>query len=66
VALFADEEKGLKGAAHLAQRLKKEGVSLAYMVNFEMLGTTLTSGKNQVNMSGYHISDMNEKMNVYA
>lgn len=66
VALFADEEKGLKGAAHLAQRLKKEGVSLAYMVNFEMLGATLTSGENQVYMTGYNLSDMPEKMNVYA
>jgi Zn-dependent M28 family amino/carboxypeptidase len=66
VALFADEEKGLKGAAHLAQRLKKEGVSLAYMVNFEMLGATLTSGENQVYMTGYNLSDMPEKMNTYA
>lgn len=66
VALFADEEKGLRGAAHLAQRLKKEGVSLAYMVNFEMLGATLTTGENQVYMTGYNLSDMPEKMNAYA
>jgi Zn-dependent M28 family amino/carboxypeptidase len=66
VALFADEEKGLRGAAHLAQRLKEEGVSLAYMVNFEMLGVTLTTGENQVYMTGYNLSDMPEKMNTYA
>ena len=66
MALFADEEKGLRGAAHLAQRLKEEGVSLAYMVNFEMLGVTLTSGENQVYMTGYNLSDMPEKMNTYA
>ena len=66
VALFADEEKGLRGAAHLAQRLKEEGVSLAYMVNFEMLGATLTTGENQVYMTGYNLSDMPEKMNAYA
>ncbi|MEK9584265.1 MAG: M28 family peptidase [Flavobacteriaceae bacterium] len=66
VALFADEEKGLRGAAHLAQRLKEEGVSLAYMVNFEMLGATLTIGENQVYMTGYNLSDMPEKMNTYA
>ena len=66
VALFADEEKGLRGAAHLAERLKEEGVSLAYMVNFEMLGATLTTGENQVYMTGYNLSDMPEKMNAYA
>ena len=43
VALFAEEEKGLKGAYHLADRLKEEKVNLAYMVNFEMLGITLTT-----------------------
>ena len=66
VALFADEEKGLRGAAHLAERLKEEGVSLAYMVNFEMLGATLTTGENQVYMTGYNLTDMPEKMNAYA
>lgn len=66
VSLFADEEKGLRGAAHLAERLKEEGVSLAYMVNFEMLGATLTTGENQVYMTGYNLSDMPEKMNAYA
>jgi len=66
VALFADEEKGLRGAAHLAERLKQEGVSLAYMVNFEMLGATLTTGENQVYMTGYNLSDMPQIMNAYA
>ena len=37
VPLFTDEEKGLKGAYHLAERMKKEGVNLSYMVNFEMI-----------------------------
>lgn len=66
VALFADEEKGLRGAAHIAQRLKEEGISLAYMVNFEMLGAILTTGENQVYMTGYNLTDMPEKMNAYA
>jgi len=66
VALFADEEKGLQGAAHLAERLKQEGVNLSYMVNFEMLGATLTTGENQVYMTGYNLSNMPQKMNVYA
>ena len=66
VALFADEEKGLQGAAHLAERLKQEGVNLSYMVNFEMLGATLTTGENQVYMTGYNLSNMPQKMNAYA
>ena len=66
VALFADEEKGLRGAAHLAERLKQEGVNLSYMVNFEMLGATLTTGENQVYMTGYNLSNMPQKMNIYA
>ena len=33
IALFADEEKGLKGAHHLADRLKEENVDLAYMIS---------------------------------
>ena len=66
VALFADEEKGLKGAYHLAERMKNENVDLAYMVNFEMLGITLTSGANQVYMTGYNLSDMADKMNAFS
>lgn len=63
VALFADEEKGLKGAYHLAERLKEEKVNLAYMVNFEMLGITLTTGANQVYMTGFELSNMEKEMN---
>ncbi|PTM06186.1 MAG: peptidase M28 [Bacteroidetes bacterium] len=66
IALFADEEKGLRGAAHLAERLKQEGINLSYMVNFEMLGATLTTGENQVYMTGYNLSNMPQKMNAYA
>jgi len=63
VALFAEEEKGLKGAYHLAERLKEEKVNLAYMVNFEMLGITLTTGANQVYMTGFKLSNMEKEMN---
>ena len=63
VALFAEEEKGLKGAYHLADRLKEEKVNLAYMVNFEMLGITLTTGVNQVYMTGFKLSNMEKEMN---
>jgi Zn-dependent M28 family amino/carboxypeptidase len=63
VALFTDEEKGLKGAYHLAERMKKEGVNLSYMVNFEMIGTPLTTGENQVYLTGYKDSSMADEMN---
>ena len=63
VALFAEEEKGLKGAYHLADRLKEEKVNLAYMVNFEMLGITLSTGANQVYMTGFKLSNMEKEMN---
>ncbi|MBT7676403.1 MAG: M28 family peptidase [Flavobacteriaceae bacterium] len=63
IALFADEEKGLKGAHHLANRLKDENVDLTYMINFEMIGTVLTSGENQVYVTGHKISSMADDMN---
>lgn len=64
VALFSEEEKGLKGAYHLADRMKQEGVQLDYVVNFEMLGTPLSSGENQVYITGYSLSNMAEAMNA--
>lgn len=63
LALFAEEEKGLRGAYHLAKRFKDENINLDYMVNFEMIGTTLTTGANQVYMTGYTYSNMPELMN---
>ncbi len=66
IALFADEEKGLKGAFHLAERMKSEKVDLTYMVNFEMIGTTLTTGENQVYMTGYELSNMADEMNAVS
>ena len=36
------------------------------MVDFEMLGATLTTGENQVYMTGYNLSNMPQKMNAYA
>ena len=66
LALFADEEKGLKGARQLAKRFQNENINLAYMVNFEMIGKTLTTGSTQVYMTGYNRSNMAEVMNTIA
>ena len=66
LALFADEEKGLKGAQHLAKQFQVENIDLAYMVNFEMIGKTLTTGANQVYITGYNRSNMANVMNTIA
>jgi len=66
LALFADEEKGLRGAYHLAQRFKDEHIKPDYMINFEMIGKTLTTGANQVYMTGYNYSNMPEVMNAIS
>ncbi|MGA1030565.1 MAG: M28 family metallopeptidase [Flavobacteriaceae bacterium] len=58
LGLFADEEKGLLGAYHLAEHFKNEGVKIDYMINFEMIGKILTTGANQVYMTGYERSNM--------
>ena len=67
LALFADEEKGLLGAYHLAKRFKKEGVSVDYMINFEMIGSKLTSsGSNQVFITGFNHSNLAETINNFT
>ena len=66
IALFADEEKGLKGAYHLAKRMQSEDLNLSYMLNFEMIGKTLTTGKNQVYLTGYKRSNMASKFNAIS
>jgi len=66
LALFAEEEKGLKGSHHLAQRFIDENISLDYMVNFEMIGTKLTTGPNQVYLTGFNQSNMADEMNAIA
>lgn len=66
VALFADEEKGLKGAIHLVKRMQSEKIMLDYLVNFEMLGTTLSTGENQVYLTGYEHSNMAEVFNAVS
>lgn len=63
IALFTGEEEGLAGSRHLAQKLKSEQVNLSYVLNFEMIGKTLSSGENQVYITGYDYSNLAEEMN---
>jgi len=63
VALFSAEESGLLGSKHLAQRLRKENINLTHVFNFEMVGKTLTTGENEVYITGYKKSNLAEEMN---
>ena len=63
VVLFTGEESGFIGSKHLAKKLKNEGVNLSYMLNFEMLGKTLSTGEDQVYITGYEKSNLAEEGN---
>jgi Zn-dependent M28 family amino/carboxypeptidase len=64
VAAFTGEESGLVGSRHLAKRLKSAGITLSYMINFEMIGVPLTAGPGIVYKTGYGKSDFAEVSNT--
>ncbi len=66
VTLYAAEEMGLKGSAHLAERLKNEGFNAYTMINFEMIGVPRSSDESLSYMSGYERSNFAETLNNYA
>ncbi|UII23716.1 M28 family metallopeptidase [Fulvivirga ligni] len=66
LVLFTGEESGLVGSRHLAKKLKGMDLNLAYMLNFEMIGKMLTTGADQVYITGYDKSDLAAKMNDIA
>lgn len=63
VALFSAEESGLLGSKHLAKRLRNENVNLTHVFNFEMIGKILTTGENEVYLTGFKKSNLGEEMN---
>ncbi|WP_235294285.1 M28 family peptidase [Portibacter lacus] len=63
VALFTAEESGLVGSKQLATKLKAENNNLTHVFNFEMIGKTLTTGSNQVYITGFNKSNLAEEMN---
>lgn len=65
IVYFSAEEKGLLGAKHLANRLKNENFNLYVMLNFEMMGVPMNKPYNTY-LTGYHTSNMAERMNAYA
>ncbi len=64
--LYAAEEMGLKGSGHLAKRLKKEGLHLYTMINFEMIGVPRVENQTMAYITGYKKSNMAQKLNDYA
>lgn len=66
ITLYAAEEMGLKGSAHLAGRLKSQGLNLYTMINFEMVGVPRAEGKSMAYMSGFERSNFALKLNEYA
>ncbi len=63
LALFAEEEKGLRGSYNLANRMKKESIDLEYVINFEMIGKEMNTGRNKVYLTGYKISNLAQEIN---
>ena len=66
VTLYSAEEMGLKGSAHLAKRLKNEGLDAYTMINFEMIGVPRAADKSMAYMSGYERSNFAKTLNRYA
>jgi hypothetical protein len=66
ITLYSAEEMGLKGSAHLAKRLKEDGINVYTMINFEMVGVPRASDKSIAYMSGYERSNFAETLNRYA
>ena len=66
ITLYAAEEMGLKGSAHLAKRLKDNGLNAYTMINFEMIGVPRSEDKTMAYMSGYNRSNFAPILNKYA
>ncbi len=63
IALFTGEEFGLKGSKHLAKKLKKANIKLSFVINFEMIGTPLSSSPGNVYITGLNRSNFGEVAN---
>lgn len=66
ITLYSAEEMGLKGSAHLANRLKKAKLNVYTMLNFEMIGVPRAADQNMAYMSGYERSNFAEILNNFA
>ena len=66
ITLYAAEEMGLKGSAHLAKKLQEAKLNAYTMINFEMIGVPRAAGEPTSYMSGYKRSNFAETLNKYA
>lgn len=66
ITLYAAEEMGLKGSAHLAEVLKAKGLNAYTMINFEMIGVPRAAEVSTAYISGYERSNFAETLNKYA
>jgi Zn-dependent M28 family amino/carboxypeptidase len=65
-AFFSAEEKGLIGSAHLAKRMKEEGVDLYAVLNFEMTGLPMAEKEYLVYATGFNKSNIGVVSNGYT
>ena len=65
-ALFSAEEKGLRGSAHLADKMKEDGVNLYAVLNFEMTGVPMTDKEYLVYVTGFNKSNIGAISNAYS
>lgn len=65
-ALFSAEEKGLKGSAHLAEKMKEDGVNLYAVLNFEMTGAPMKDKDYLVYATGFNNSNIGPVSNSYS
>ena len=65
-ALFSAEEKGLKGSAHLAEKMKADGVDLYAVLNFEMTGAPMKDKDYLVYATGFNNSNIGAVSNAYS
>lgn len=64
--LFSAEEIGLKGAEHLAKKLKSENLNLYTMINLEMVGVPRAEEHSMAYITEFKKSNIAEKLNAYA
>lgn len=64
--LYSAEEMGLKGSAHLAEKLKSENLDLYVMFNIEMVGIPMTDKDYLAYITGFELSNLAEKFNEYS
>lgn len=66
IIFFTAEEKGLKGASHLAKRFQNEDIAPYALLNFEMVGVPMNNYSHQVYLTGYDKSNLAEEFNKGA